>query len=738
MKFTRRRFLVISAIGGSGLAIGFALQHRPPNPAMQEGSFQPNAWLQICADGRVIFQLDKAEMGQGVYSSLPTLLGEELDFDPARMEIEFAPVYPDYVNPATYTQLTGGSSSLSSTWDPLREAGATARQMLREAAAQHWQLPLAEVSTDDGMLINARSAERLPYAAVVDIARTLSPPGRIALKEPADYRWIGKALDRLDTRAKCMGTAQFGIDVRLPGLLTAIVLRCPQFGGSLEHYDAGSAAVRPGVKAVFAIHSGVAIVAESYWQARKAAEDVQISWHKGPLAGLSSADIQRAYRQALDDKRRLGAESGLAIVQAQDEGDCDAAFAAADTVIEAEYSAPYYHHSPMEPQNCTVMVDGDSARVWAPSQAPDLVRAIVSQFSGIDRRRIDVHSTFMGGGFGRRGYVDYAGEAAAIAAKMPGVPVRLQWSREDDMQHDFYRTTSLHAIRAGIDANRDVTAWQHELVCTSIIEGFGATLAAGVLPTWIPLAVAERLGKWAKAGGGAYDPSMQEGALIPYRIASKRVDAIVYDPGIPTGFWRSVGHSFNAFVVESFVDELAHRLQQDPARFRLQRLADHPRHRAVLEEVMTRADWGHPAAGRAQGVAVHESFNSYAAMVVEVSLQGAEYRVERVVAAVDCGRVVNPDIVHAQIEGAVIYALSAATKAPVTIVDGAVKESNFHDLPVLRLQESPLIESYLIPSEEKPTGIGEIAVPPLAPALANALFAASGQRLREMPLRLVS
>lgn len=735
MKFTRRKFLIGGGIVGGGLILGFTFAGDEPLPKTAEGSFQPNAWLQITPDGKVIFQLDKAEMGQGVYTGLTTVMGEALDYDPANILVEMAGVHPAYNNPAMKMQVTGGSTSVTTAWLPLQEAGATARAMLLASAAQQWQVPLAELSTSDGVVVHAESQRQASYAELAEAAKVLSPPESVELKSANEYKWVGKSLPRFDTQAKTDGSAQFGVDVSLPNMKVAVVVRCPQFGGSVASFDPSEATQQPGVHKVFAIHNGIAVVADGYWQARQAADKLQVEWSKGPLEGLSSAAIRSNQEHALDN-----AES---IVEAMQDGDADAAWQQAQNnenavSLEVHYAAPFLHHSTMEPQNCTALVTGDRCELWAPSQAPGFVQALAAQFGGFDRDKVTVHTTLMGGGFGRRAMTDFAGEVAAIARQMPGVPIKLIWSREDDMRHDFYRPSTLHRLRGVVDDKGDIAAWRHRLVSASITKGMAVTLVNAYLPSWLPQAMAAGIGRFSGGTAAKFDSAMAEGAEIPYAIAHKTVDVALYDPGIPLGFWRSVGHSHNAFVVESFMDEMAHAAQQDPLQFRLKYLQEQPRHVGVLQAVADAVSWGRPAAGRYQGVAVHESFSSYAAQVVELSEASSGYKIERIVCAVDCGLVVNPDIVVEQVESAIVYGLGAALKAPVSIEDGRVVQSNFHDLPVLRIDETPEIEVLLVQSDAHPTGIGEIALPPVAPALANALFRASGERQRELPLNLNS
>lgn len=739
MAISRRAFLIGSGLVGGGLALGLSLgKGQRPIPGTIAGSFQPNAWLQITSDNRVLFHLHKAEMGQGVITSLPMIIGEELDFAPGRFEVLMAGVHPDYRSPNTYTQITGGSTSVSESWDTLRHAGASARAMLIGAAAQRWQVPVEQCRTEDGMVIDAENQRRLSYGELADAARQF-PDAPYDLKPRSAYRWIGRDHLNLDSVSKSTGAAKFGVDVELDGMKTAVIVRCPHFGGTLKSWQPESVQSLDGVVSAFPMHAGIAIVADSYWQARKAANQLRVEWDKGPLAGLDSQGILAAQQEALETKKpRRVVKSGD--VDALFSSSASSSSSSPERTIQARYSVPYAHHSPMEPQNATAIYYEESAgnrcEVWAPNQAPDICRALIAHYGEVSRDNAIIHSTLMGGGFGRRGYPDYVGEVVAIARQLPGTPVKLMWSREDDMRHDYYRPSSLHALAGHLDEQGRLAGWRHDLVTASLLRGFGANMMSAVLPDWVPLEIALSLGKTLSNTFAGFDPTAADGADIPYDVPNIAVGQIEYDPGIPVGFWRSVGYSANVFVIESFMDELSHLAGKDPLAFRLEHLANAPRHRAVLELAAQKAGWGEARAGIGQGLAVSEPFRTFCAMVAEVSVRGREYTVERVVATVDCGLVVSPGIVKSQIESGIVYGLSAAMKAPVTFRDGRAEQSNFHDLPVLRINEVPKMEVYIVPSEHAPTGVGEIGVPPVAAAVANALFAATGQRLREMPLRL--
>lgn len=720
---TRRKFLVGTGVVGGGLVLAMVLKKDPPIPGLREDSFVPNAFLQITPGNEVIFHYDKAEMGQGIITGLTTLVAEELDMHPARIVTEAAGVHPDYGVPVV-GQMTGGSNSIKDSWQRIREAGATARFVLVQAAANQWSIDAGQVVTRDGVLINQSTNEKLTYGEVAGAAALLEIPETTELKDPASYQYIGKFDDRLDARIKVNGSAQYGMDVNLPGMKIAMVKRCPHFGGHAVSFDAKSARSIPGVEDVLAIQSGVAVVADSYWQAKKALAEIEVVWDKGPLAGLSSEQILNNQRAALRDGKMKELHSTGDIQSASDNAD----------LIEAEYVLPFLHHSTMEPQNTTVLIKDGEAQVWSPTQAPDMVQGAVHIATGVARKNIKVHSMLMGGGFGRRAMTDFASEAGEVAKAFEGTPIKLMWSREDDMQHDYYRPSSVHRLKGSLTDRDELNTWSHTMVSSSVMTSFAGVLMAGALPSATPNGLVGSMGRGLSGLVGKLAPIMAEGTHIPYACENLSVQRTVYDPGIPTGFWRSVGNSVNGFVTEGFMDEMAHKAGRDPVEFRLAHMQDFPRDQKVLELVAEKSNWG--KSNSHQGVAVHPSFGSFVAMVAEVSVEGSAFTVDKVIVAVDCGRVLNPDIVVMQIEGAVVYGLSAALKSPLQIEDGAVVQSNFHDLPVLRMHEAPDVEVHIVDSDIDPTGIGEVGVPPIAPAVANALFVATGQRIRELPLKL--
>ncbi len=733
MTITRRDFLKTSGLLSGGLVIGYHLTgcSAQPVPNSIPGALQPNAWLQITEDNRIIFQLDKVEMGQGVSTAMPTILAEELEVSPDAIEVEFAGVHHDFKNRAMGTQMTGGSTSITSSYEPLLQAGAIARELMLNAAAKKWQVDKSQLKAQDGTVIYAAQNKVATYGELVPIAKTLSVPSKAPLKDPAQFRWIGKSIKKRDTLEKSTGAAVFGIDVDIPDALTAVVVRCPHFGGKVQSYDATKTRSHAGVVEVLQIPSGIAVVAKGYWQARSAAKDLQIIWDKGPLAGLDSEKISAVQHEKLD------AEDVYSITS---RGDAEKILLNADRKMTAEFDSPFLHHSPMEPQNCTAVVTNNRCDIWAPNQGPDVLRGVVSEYTGLPYEAINVHTTYLGGGFGRRSYPDFAAEAAVIAQRM-AKPIKVIWSREDDMQHDYYRPKTYHRVTASLDKDGKLDAWHHRVVAPSLMKDFAPDMFVGMLPTWVPRAVARGVGRFAGniMADSPYDPTTMEGTEIPYRVANFSTDTVYHDPGVPIGFWRSVGNSHSAFVVESFIDELAASAGTDPVEFRKQHLVDQPRLLNVLQLVAEKAVWGKPKyANAAQGAASHFSFKTYVAQIAEVELDGNnQFKVKRIVCAVDCGRVINPEIVKAQVESAIIYGLTAALKDPITIKDGAVVQSNFHDAQVLRFDETPEIEVHIVESSEPPTGIGEPGLPPVAPAVANAVFRLTGKRLRNIPLRLL-
>jgi isoquinoline 1-oxidoreductase beta subunit len=706
----RRDFLKTGALISGGLILGFYLplpgsSSGASNPS--GGSFMPNAFIRIGTDDIVTLIVNKSEMGQGVYTSLPMLLAEELEVDWSKVRVEPAPVDPAYNHTQWGVQGTGGSTSVWSEWDRLRKAGATARVMLMRAAAEIWKVDPASCRAEKGFIIHDPSKRRLSYGKLVERAAQMRPPQDVPLKQPKDFKLIGKPRRRLDTPEKTNGKAIFGIDAKIPGMLTAVVARPPVFGGRVKRFNADKAKAVPGVKEVVQIDSGVAVIADSFWSAHRGREALELDWDEGPLATLSTSGMREEYMN-------LAKAPGTV---ARKGGNPESALSRAAKRISAEYEVPYLAHACMEPLNCLVDLRSDSCEIWTGTQFQTVDRNSAASVVGLKPEQVKIHTTFLGGGFGRRAnpHSDFVTEAARVA-KAVKKPVKVIWTREDDMKGGYYRPMWYDRISAGIDERGNLVAWQHTIVGQSIMVGtpFEQMIQNGV------------------------DPASVEGAKeIPYEIPNILVDLHSPKIGVPVQWWRSVGHSHTAFVVESFIDEVAHETNKDPYEFRRKLLVKHPRHLGVLKLAAEKAGWGRPLPkGRGRGIAQHESFGSFIAQVAEVFVNAAgEVRVHRVVCAIDCGGVVNPDTIKAQMESGIVFGLSAALHGKITFKNGRVEQSNFHDYPLLRLNEMPLVEVHIVSSKEKSGGVGEPGVPPIAPAVSNAVFAATGKRIRHLPIR---
>ncbi len=706
VSLSRRQFLQTTALTAAGLLIGFRL---PLDGEAVEapGEFKPNAFLRIAPDGRVTVILGKAEMGQGIYTALSMIAAEELDADWSQVSVESAPVAPEYNHTVFGIQMTGGSTSVWSSYDQLRQAGAAARAMLVAAAADVWRVEPASCRTEKSFVIHDASQQRLSYAALANPASKLSPPSQVTLKDPKDFRLIGKPTKRLDTPEKTNGAAVFGIDVKLPGLLTAVIARPPVFGAKVRSVDSDRTRAIPGVKAVHQVDTGVAVLAEGFWPAKRGRDALQVEWDEGSLADFSTEKQREQYAE-------LARTPGLI---ARNDGDAATAVATATKKIEAEYEVPYLAHALMEPLNCVADVRDDRCEVWTGTQNQTIDRNAAAEAAGLPPEKVHLHTTLLGGGFGRRGVMDshFVREAVQVS-KAAKAPVKVVWTREDDIRGGYYRPFWYDRIAAGLDAEGNPVAWKHTIVGQSIVAGtaFESLIKDGIDGT-----------------------SVEGAAELPYAIPNIRVELHSPRIGIPVLWWRSVGHSHNAFVVESFVDEVAHAAGKDPVEMRRTLLAEHPRNRGVMELAAEKAGWDQPLpAGRGRGIAVHESFGSFIAQVAEVSVsKEGRVTVHRVVCAIDCGQVVNPDTIKAQMEGAIIFGLSAVLYGEITLKRGRVQQRNFHDYRMLRMHETPQIEVHIVPSSEKHGGVGEPGVPPIAPAVANAIFAATGKRLRRLPIR---
>ena len=761
----KRRTLLLSGLGAAGaLVVGWGFL--PPRGRqggvdtlpVVEGEVGLNGWIKIAADGSVLLAMNRSEMGQGVHTALAMLVAEELDvaltqvrlipagtdrlYGNVAMFVASLPFHPDDTEPGHETALaragqwlvakvarelgisaTGGSTSVADAWDVLRLAAATARAQLLGAASLTWKQPAGELVVKNGV-VSHPSGATAHYGQLAQIAAA-TPSGTVRVKLPSEWKLIGTAAARIDLVAKTNGSAAFGIDVRPPGLLYAAIRHCPMIGGSAGAVDVVAASRLPGVERVVRLGpyagstAALAVVGRTWWHAQRGAAALRVEWQQRPAGGLDS----RAVLDALEHSARDADENGGGFVF-RSLGDVRAATAKGARNLVQVYRAPYLAHAPMEPINCTAKVEAGKVDVWAPTQVPGMARAIAAEAAGVPLDAVTVHVTYLGGGFGRRLDVDFVGQAVRIALECGGKPVQLVWSREEDLTHDFYRPAGAAVLRASLGADG--------LPVTLQITSAGDAIT----PRWIERGIPDLAGPIDMP-----DKTASEGLFDQvYGIANQRIAHVATRSGVPIGFWRSVGHSHNAFFSEGFIDELAHEAKQDPVAYRLALLEKAPRHRAVLLLAAQRAGWpGHGttqklAPGRARGVALHESFGSIVAEIVEASIEAGVPRVHRVVCAADVGTVVNPGIVAQQLESAVIFAMSAALYGRIDIEGGVVKQTNFPNYPVVRLADSPLIETYLVASTRAPGGVGEVGTPPLAPALANALFALTGKRLRELPL----
>ena len=700
-EFSRRRFLKVSAAAVGGLVISVALP--PLRGHTTTADIQPmlTAFLRIAADGSVTVIVPNSEMGQGVATSEPMLIAEELEVDWRQIRVEFAPVGPAYVNPIFHMQGTGGSTSTKAFFVPLRQAGAAAREMLRQAAAAKWHVPVVECKASDGRITH-RSGKNESYGALADAAARLPVPANVPLKPRSDWKLIGRATRRLDTPAKVDGSARFGIDVSVPGMLVGTIAQCPVFGGTLKAVDDKPALAVNGVKAVVKLPNAVAVVGNGYWPAKKGLMALKPQWDYGANGALDSERIAATLHGELATEGAIAESSGDAI----------SALRQSAKTVDVTYTAPFLAHATMEPMNATANVRADGCEVWAPLQIQGSAQRAVADALGLSPERVKINTTYLGGGFGRRGEVDYIVQAVMVS-KAAGKPVKLIWSREEDIQHDFYRPVSLARLRAGLDAGGKVTAWDFKIVSPSIMTRV------------FPQRVRNRL-----------DPSSVEGAIeSPYAPANLRIEYAMKEVGVPVGFWRSVGNSISGFYVEGLVDELAHAAGRDPLTFRRELLANKPRHLAVLDKAAGMANWHQPpSAGHFRGVAMHQAFGSIVAEVVEISIGKDGLRVHRVDCAVDCGLAVNPASITAQMQSGIVFGLTAALFGEITLKRGRVQQANFNTYPMLQIGQMPVIEVSIIQSGDEMGGIGEPGVPPIAPALVNAVFAATGKRLRSLPI----
>ena len=721
LRATRRTFL--KGTGSAvlaGLTIGFewggstrrATARGLSEKTVTESRFAPNAFLRIGADDSVTVIAKHLEMGQGAYTGIATVVAEELDADWTKVRVESAPADVKlYANSILGNlQGTGGSSAMANSWMQLREAGAKARAMLLTAAAKQWLVPVQELTVDNGIVYDAAKKRRATFGSLVKTAAALPVPNTVELKDPKNYKLIGHRVARVDVPAKCDGTAQFTLDVDMPGMRVALLKRPPRFGATVKSFDATAAAAVPGVVKVVQVPRGIAVIATGFWAAKKGRDALAVEWDDSHAEKRSSADLMSEYRHLADQPA----------LSARKEGDTAAAIRAASRTLSASFEFPYLAHAPMEPLDAVVKLTPSSCEIWAGDQFQTVDQANAAHAAGLEAQQVSIHTLYAGGSFGRRANPgsDYIVEAVSIAKACgaDGTPIKLQWTREDDVTGGLYRPMYFHKLEAGLDAKGALTAWRHVLVGQSIVAG-------------TPFA--------ALAKGGIDSTSVEGAANIAYAIPNIDVELATTQVGIPVLWWRVVGSSHTTFAVESFLDEVAHAAGKDPFTYRRELLEQHPRLRGVLELAAEKAGWadGPLPQGRGRGIAVAEAFKTFVAQVAEVTVDpSGGFRVDRVVCAVDCGTPINPDVIAAQMEGGIGFGLGAALYGAITVKDGRVEQSNFNSYRVLRMNEMPKVEVHIVPSAEAPTGVGEPGVAPLGPAVANALFAATGKRHYVFPL----
>ena len=695
---TRRDFLKLGVLAGGGLVLGIGLSGCSKPTAIGAGG-QPVAWLRIAGDNTITVLVDKSEMGQGVYTALTQLLAEELGVALEAIRVEAAPVGAVYTNNLLGAQITGGSTSVRDGWEKLRKAGAQARSMLVQAAAAQWGVGADTLKVDSGAVFNGR--KRLTFGELAEAAAKLPVPTEVTLKPAKEFTLVGKPAKRLDTASKLDGSAIYGIDVKLPGMLHGAFAQCPTLGGKLASFDAVQAKTMPGVKDVVGTDNGVVVIADHYWQAYKALGAVKIKWDVGANASLDNDAIRARLRKAANRNGR----------SVRNDGNAAAALKGAAKVVRATYELPMLAHATLEPQCCTADVRVDSADVYAPTQTQTIAQATAAAVVGLKPEQVKIHTTLLGGGFGRRLEVDFIG-AAMVASKAVGKPVKVIWSREQDMTHDTYRPPAFDTVAGGLDASGKLVAWKLDLT--------GPSITARMFPPVVETAI---------------DPFAIEAASnYPYDVPHIAVNYNREEIGIDVGYWRSVSHALNCFVAESFMDELASAAGKDPYAFRAAMLDKQPRFKRVLDEAASRAGWGKAPAGHYQGIALMEGYGTYMAQVAEVSMKDGTLTIHRITCAVDCGQMVNPNIVDQQIEGSILFGLTAALWGDITLVRGEVQQRNFDSYRMLRLPEVPRIDVHLLESGEAPGGVGEPGTAVVGPALANAIFAATGKRLRSLPI----
>lgn len=707
----RRQFLQMSLTVGGSLLIGIDLAAKSTDSQktetpIEKKSFNPNAWIRIDPNNKIVFQIDRSEMGQGVMTSLAMLIAEEMEVDLDQITTEFAPAGDQYRNTMIGMQLTGGSTSIREGWEKLRRAGAVAKALLIEAAAQTWDVPKAECVASKGRVSHKENS--FNYGDLVARAAKLPllDPSKVDLKSPADFKLLGKKIQRLDLADKVNGKAVFGIDIKIPDMLIASVIRPPMIGGKLKSFDDSEVRKINGIRHVVKTTDGIAVVADNFWLAQQGVKALKVEWSGGDEK-LSSEGILESLKEAAANDKPVIAKQKGSIKSAKSE---------AAKTLDVEYLIPFQAHACMEPLNCTAHVKKDSCEIWVGTQNQTGTLQIAKEITDLEDSAIKVHTTYLGGGFGRRGEKDFVRDAVEISKAIDS-PVKAIWTREQDMQNDVYRPNAYNKLSAFINKNNELIGWQQRIVSPSIF--------ARAMPQWLK-------------DGLDHSSVEGSGADLPYDVKNLFVDYIVKNQGnIPVGFWRSVGHSQNAFITESFVDEIAHACGKDPVEFRRMLLKDQPRHLGVLELAAEKGNWGQPLAkGEGRGIAVHHSFGSYCAQVAEVAVdKSGNVRVKRVVCAIDCGQTVNPDTIEAQMQSAIVYGLTAALHSSITVKNGKIQQINFDNFPLLRIGDMPQVEVYIVESKEKCGGVGEPGLPPIAPAVANAIFYATNKRIRHLPIK---
>lgn len=708
INLSRRQWLQVSALAGGGLVLGVFEPQAVAKDEAKSAQSKLNAFVRIGNDDVVTVVVNHLEMGQGQFTAVPMLVAEELEADWSKVRFEPAPVAVEYNHSVYGMQMTGGSSSSWSEWERVRKAGAAARTMLIAAAAQQWKVEPSTCRAELGHVLHKASGRKLSFGKLAEAAAKLEPPKEVTLKEAKDLKILGKPLTRLDTPEKVNGSAVFGIDIKVPNLLVAVVARPPVFGGKVKSFDAEQAKAVPGVRHVVQIDRGIAVVADGFWQATQGRAKLKIEWDEGPLASLETGKQGAEYAA-------LAKKPGAVATKV---GDAPAALDKAQKKLTAEYHLPYLAHACMEPMNATAHVTSDRCEIWTGTQFQTIDRDNAAKATGLKPEQIELHTTLAGGGFGRRAVLDshFVVEAIQISQQVKK-PVKVIWTREDDTRGGFYRPRASHFLTGAIGDDGLPLAWQQRIVCQSFLAGTSLE-TTGIKD-------------------GIDDGAVEGARTLAYAVPNLQVEWHMAPVGVPTLWWRSVGHSHTAFACESFLDELAHAAGKDPYEYRQTLLAKHPRHLGVLKLAAEKAGWDKPLPkGRGRGIAVHESFGSFVAQVIEASVsKEGKVTVHRVVGACDCGPTINPDTIKAQMEGAAVFGLTAALYGEITFKDGRVQQGNFDDYPLMNISEMPVVETYIVPSTEKMGGMGEPGVPPVAPALCNAIFAATGKRIRSLPIR---